>query len=316
MSFSRHRYVFGPVPSRRLGRSLGVDLVPYKTCSYDCIYCQLGRTTQKTVQQQEYFPADEILRQVEGYLSEHDKPDVITLSGSGEPTLHSEFGRIISSIKVMTDVQVAVLTNGGLLGDSGVLEGLLGADIVIPNLDAGSPELFEAINRPAPEIDFDSMIRGLESFCRGFKGTLSLEVFLLGGMNAIAGEVRKIADIVRDLGVRSVELNTVTRPPSEDFAMSVPGGKMEELAALFDPPAKVIADFQARQDVPLTPAVSEEEILDLLARRPCTLEDIAGGLNIHRNEALKYLEVLQSRRMITVTNRGAVVYYEKSASNR
>jgi wyosine [tRNA(Phe)-imidazoG37] synthetase (radical SAM superfamily) len=259
------------------------------------------------------MPVDEVLSQVDEHLEKHDKPDVITLSGSGEPTLHSGFGGIISSIKKMTDVPVAVLTNGGLLYDPEVLEGLLAADIVIPNLDAGSPQLFEAINRPAAEIDFDAMVEGLASFSRQFEGRLSLEVFLLGGMNAIAGEVRKIASIVKDCGIREVELNTVTRPPSEDFAMSVSRQKMEELAGLFKPAARVIADFQARSDVPVTPEVSEEEIIDLLSRRPCTLDDVSGGLNIHRNEALKYLEVLEARKMITSVKQGDQVYYESIA---
>jgi len=313
MSEHKKSYVFGPVPSRRLGRSLGLDLVPYKTCSYDCIYCQIGRTTDKTAQRREYMPVDEVLMQVDEHLEKHDKPDVITLSGSGEPTLHSGFGRIISTIKKMTDVPVAVLTNGGLLYDPEVLESLLAADIVIPNLDAGSPQLFEAINRPAAEIDFDAMVDGLASFSRQFEGRLSLEVFLLGGMNAIAGEVRKIASIVKDCGIREVELNTVTRPPSEDFAMSVSRQKMEELAGLFGPAARVIADFQARSDVPVTPEVSEEEIIGLLSRRPCTLEDVSGGLNIHRNEALKYLEVLEARKMIKSVKQGDQVYYESIA---
>ncbi|MFO8056395.1 MAG: radical SAM protein [bacterium] len=316
MSSKNPRYVFGPVPSRRLGRSLGVDLVPYKTCSYDCIYCQLGRTTNKTVQRDEYLPADEIIRQVESYLHEHDNPDVVTLSGSGEPTLHSRAGRIIQSIKKVTDVPVVVLTNGGMLYQPEVAEVLHEADIVIPNLDAGTPELYQAINRPAAEIEFETMVRGLESFSRDFRGRLSLEVFLLGGMNALSGEVGKIAAIVRDCGIREVELNTVTRPPSEEFAMSVSREKMEELAGIFDPPARVIADFRTKFDVPATPSVSEEEVLELLARRPCTLDDVSGGLNIHRNEARKYLEALEARRMITTSRQGSLVYYERSADHK
>ncbi|MBN2512679.1 MAG: radical SAM protein, partial [Sedimentisphaerales bacterium] len=155
----RREYIFGPVPSRRLGRSLGVDLVPFKTCSYDCIYCQLGRTTNKTLERKEWLPLAEITDQLKQKL--YLKPDYITLSGSGEPTLFSRCRDLIGKIKESTDVPVAVLTNGSLLWMPEVRESLLEADLVIPSLDAGSERLFQYVNRPHPDISFDKMLEGL-----------------------------------------------------------------------------------------------------------------------------------------------------------
>jgi wyosine [tRNA(Phe)-imidazoG37] synthetase (radical SAM superfamily) len=158
--------IFGPVPSRRLGRSLGVDLVPLKTCTYDCIYCQLGRTTCKTMERKEWVPLDGVLESLKEKLS--SKPDYITLSGSGEPTLYSRIDKLIDQIKAMTDVPVAVLTNGSLLSHEDVRKQLMAADLVIPSLDAGDEAMFRLINRPHEEISFPQMLDGLIDFAAIF----------------------------------------------------------------------------------------------------------------------------------------------------
>ncbi|NQT19895.1 MAG: radical SAM protein, partial [Planctomycetes bacterium] len=153
------KYIFGPVPSRRLGRSLGVDVVPLKTCSYDCIYCQLGNTTCKTVERKEWVPLDDVVLELKDRLS--SRPDYITLSGSGEPTLYSRVAELIDRIKVMTDVPVAVLTNGSLLWQEEVRRQLMKADLVIPSLDAGDEVMFRLVNRPHEDVSFERMLAGL-----------------------------------------------------------------------------------------------------------------------------------------------------------
>lgn len=282
-------HVFGPVPSRRLGRSLGVDLVPFKTCSYDCVYCQLGRTTNKTVERREWVPLEEVLEELRTKLD--SGPDYITLSGSGEPTLYSRLGELIEGIHSMTDVPVAVLTNGSLLWQDDLRAQLLSADLVVPSLDAGDAPTFFEVNRPHPDISFDRMLGGLESFRSEYRGRYWLEVFLLGGRTAGEDEVRKIARCARGIAPHRIQLNTVTRPPAEEYATAVSRAQLEGLAKLFEPRGEVIADFghvHAGREF----AATRRTVLEMLQRRPCSLDDIAGGLGIHPNEAVKHVEEL------------------------
>ena len=300
-------YVFGPVPSRRLGRSLGVDLVPFKTCSYDCVYCQLGRTTCKTVERKAWVPLDDVVSQVREKLA--TRPDYVTLSGSGEPTLFSRLGELVSLIKGQTDVPVAVLTNGSLLWEPDVQQGIADADLVIPSLDAGDPSLFRHVNRPHDSIDFDQMVQGLIEFRQRFAGAYWLEVFLLGGMTAIPAEVDKIGRVINRIQPDRVQLNTVTRPPAEDFALPVSREDAEHYARMLSGQAEVIADFQGVHHEGEF-AAKRDDVLDLLRRRPCTVEDIAAGLAMHTNEALKYVTELLDRGAIVAENRGYHAYYK------
>ncbi len=308
MSASKLKHVFGPVPSRRLGRSLGVDLVPFKTCTYDCIYCQLGRTTDKTTRRKEYVPVDEVLREVERKISSGVQADFITLSGSGEPTLHSGCGEIIRGIKKVTQIPVAVLTNGSLLWDSSVREGLLSADLVIPSLDAGKAEVFKKVNQPHPSIGFEQMVNGLIEFGASFQGQVWLEVFLLGGLTALEPEAGEIAAQIQKIKPNRIQLNTVARPPAYETALAVPEAEMLRLVTLFGESAEVVADFggiHAKKDF----SKSRQDVLDLLERRPCTLDDISISLGIHRNEAVKYLNNLLKQSIVTTRQMGDKLFY-------
>lgn len=207
------KHLYGPVPSRRLGRSLGLDLVPYKFCSHDCIYCQLGRTTLKTIERKPYIPSESILEEISKKLKEIQKPDFITLSGSGEPTLNSEIGHLIKSIKKITDVPVAVLTNGSLLWMEDVREDLMEADLVIPSLDAGNESSFQYVNRPHDGINFRTMVEGIQRFTAGFKGGIWLEVMILEGLTSSEYEIRMLAELAELIKPRKIRLNTARRPP-------------------------------------------------------------------------------------------------------
>ena len=298
--------VFGPVPSRRLGRSLGVDLVPFKTCSYDCVYCQLGRTTRKTAERREWVPLEKVLEGIRAKLE--TSPDYITLSGSGEPTLYSRLGELIGGIKRLTETPVAVLTNGSLLFLPEVRESLLGADLVLPSLDAGDEKAFLAVNRPCEEISFDAMAEGLVEFRREFKGAFWLEVFLVGGVTDTDEQVEKLASLVRRIGPERVQLNTVTRPPAESGTRAVARERMERIAEAFEPTAEVVADWRGTHEQPAFSAL-RSDVLDLLKRRPCTVSDIAEGLGIHRNEVVKYVEELASRGMIEAEKTDRGIYW-------
>ena len=284
------RYLFGPVPSRRLGRSLGVDLVPFKTCSYDCIYCQLGPTTCKTIERKAWVPLDAVVAQLQDRLS--SKPDYITLSGSGEPTLNSQVGEMIAKIKTLTDIPVAVLTNGSLLWLEEVRRQLLGADLVIPSLDAGDETMFQRINRPHEQISCEKMLDGLVTFRQEFPGVYWLEVMVVGGSTATAAEIENLAAGVKRIQPDRVQLNTVTRPPAEKEAAAVSPQRLDQFCSLFCPRAEVIADFRGihREDEFVA---SRQEGLDLLQRRPCSVVDIAAGLGMHENEVIKHLEELR-----------------------
>lgn len=307
MGKEERRYIYGPVPSRRLGRSLGVDLVPYKTCTYDCIYCQLGRTTNKTTERKEWVPTKEVVAQLKDKLS--TKPDYITLSGSGEPTLHAETEQLIHGIKNMTDIPVAVITNGSLLWLPEVQRALLDADLVVPSLDADSEDIFTYVNRPHPQIRFDQMLKGLQEFRRLFHGQYWLEVFLLSGVTTVEARVKALRDCIKTICPDKVQVNTVVRPPAEGYAMPVPRDQLEEIAARLYPGAESILPCAHAGDTEGSGAGCDD-ILDLLRRRPCSIADIATGLRLHPHEVAKCVGRLVSEQKVRVKEQQGMPYYE------
>ncbi len=310
MNAPRHRHVYGPVPSRRLGRSLGIDLVPYKTCTYDCVYCQLGRTPATTIDRRDYVPVGDVVDELRTALAHGDTPDYISLAGSGEPTLHAGIGTLIRAIKSMTEIPVAVLTNGALLWRADVRDALMEADLVLPSLDAGDEHLFQRVNRPHGGIVFDRMVDGLAEFTGRFTGEVWLEVFLLGGVTGTPAEVGKIAAIARRVAPCRIQLNTVTRPPAEAFAQPVRVSELLDLATLFDGDVDVVCDIsQGRIPAGVLSPGTEEDILALIGRRPCTAADVAGGLDLPLPEVLKYLDRLVNAGSLEPRQMGERCYY-------
>lgn len=313
MNKSDFKYLYGPVPSRRLGRSLGIDLVPFKTCSYDCIYCQLGRTTNKTLERKSYVATEDILHELEQKLAEKNQPDYISLAGSGEPTLNSNMGQLIERIKSITNIPVVVLTNGSLFWKSDVQDELLAADLVIPSLDAGDEAMFRYVNRPHKDISFEQMVDGLASFSKRFSGEIWLEVLLLAGVTGIAPETKKIAAICNNINVTRVQLNSVNRPPVESFAFPVKHEQLLSLKTLFQQQTDIISEPEPQivQRSDTSPA-RDADILALLSRRPCTLEDVARGIGSHPMEALKHLSTLFKTGKLKTTLTGDRLYYSVS----
>ena len=306
----KHSYIFGPVPSRRLGRSLGIDLVSFKTCSYDCIYCQLGRTTKKTTERKEWVPLDEVIDQLKDHL--YSKPDYITLSGSGEPTLFSRLNKLIYKIKKITDIPVAVLTNGSLLWLPDVRDALKSADVVVPSLDAGSNQIFQYVNRPHTRITFNKLLQGLVDFRKVYIGRYLLEVFLLAGVTTPEAEINRLKTCIAAIQPDLVQVNTVTRPPAESFAEPVSKKQLEEITTQLYERAEVIADYKdvhKEKDF----ITRHEDILTLLQRRPCSIEDIAAGLRLHRNEVVKYIEELSAEGKIEAIPQNQKLYYKAFA---
>jgi wyosine [tRNA(Phe)-imidazoG37] synthetase (radical SAM superfamily) len=303
--------VYGPVPSRRLGRSLGVDVVPLKTCTYDCIYCQLGRTTRKTVRRRRWIEPARVVEGVREKLG--SAPDMIALAGSGEPTLYNGIGEVIAGVKDVTDIPVAVITNGSLLGVPAVQRDLRDADLVLPSLDVADAGLFALVNRPQATLRFDQVVDGMTAFRKRYTGQIWLEVMLLGGVTAIAAEAERIAAVAARIAPDRIQLNTTVRPPAEAFVHAVAPERLTEFAALFTPLAEVIAETAAG---PAAGDATDDDVLALLRRRPCSVADIATGLAVHHAVALKAATSLVAAGRVEERQHGGQTFYAAAASQK
>jgi wyosine [tRNA(Phe)-imidazoG37] synthetase (radical SAM superfamily) len=267
----------------------------------------LGRTTCKTIVRKEWAPLDLVLMDIEKKLDTN--PDYITLSGSGEPTLFSRIGELIAHIRRLTNIPIAVLTNGSLLWQKEVRDPLLQADLVIPSLDAGDEIMFQAVNRPHHEITHETMLTGIIEFRQEFRGQLWLEIFVLAGHTAVESELLKLKRCAERIRPDRVQLNTVTRPPAEYFADSVSRARLEQIAAIFDPPAEVIADYRKiyeRKEF----VTNRKDILNLLERRPCSVDDIVNGLGMNRHETLKHMEELIKENLVVHSFINGKLFYK------
>jgi len=300
--------IFGPVPSRRLGFSLGVDVVPFKTCSLDCVYCQLGRTTDKTIQRKEHVASGHVLREIEEVLKQGKRIDYVTFSGSGEPTLNSGIGKMISRIKKLTSIPVAVLTNGTLLYQARTREDLMEADLVIPSLDTVTEGIFETVNRPYSSLKIDEVITGIDTFSQDFSGKIWLEIMLVKGINDSLEEIERVARVTGKMNLEKIQLNTVVRPPAEEFAGPLSRENLENIRILLGEKCGIIAEF--RRPTQRAHAVDvEKRILSMVKRRPLRLVDISQSLGVHRNEIIKYLEALEKKHEIRTKVYNNQVYY-------
>jgi wyosine [tRNA(Phe)-imidazoG37] synthetase (radical SAM superfamily) len=309
------KYIFGPVPSRRLGRSLGVDLVPYKTCTFDCIYCDLGRTTCKTVSRQSYIPPEEIQGELELILPVLGKKvDYITLSGSGEPTLNTDIGEIIRKIKEITPTPVAILTNSSLFSLDEVRRELSEADLVLPSFDAITPAVFEYINRPHPSLRIEEIISGLIQFRKQYQGQIWLEILFCRSANDNKEEIERLKEVIERIEPDRIQLNKPVRPPAEDFVFPLTSGQLEEIRERLGDKAEIICELAAPLREEFN-SVKDTEILNLIKRRPCTTEDISKALGLRIDEVLKHLDHLRKTRAVRYRICEHHCYYESSPTN-
>jgi wyosine [tRNA(Phe)-imidazoG37] synthetase (radical SAM superfamily) len=300
-------HLFGPVPSRRLGRSLGVDLIPPKTCPYNCIYCEVGPTTRQTRERFSH-QTDGIIQKLTDYLKDRGPmPEVITLAGSGEPTLNLGLGRIIEAIKGLTDIPVAVLTNGALLYLPEVRRELAGADIVLPSLDAAREETYLAINRPLPGLSLESLRQGLTSFRREYRGRIWLEVMLLAGFNDSEEELSLLRRALQEIAPDQIQLNTAVRPGVEASARPLDRQAMEAVAAFLGGPVSVIASFD-RDDI-VGAAWQDDDLVDMLSRRPMTALDLAKALGLPLGQVEARLQFLRESGRISFNHHHDQEFY-------
>lgn len=290
-------YIFGPVPSRRLGLSLGVDVIPKKVCTLDCVYCEVGATDKRALHRREYFPAEAIITEVEDALAGYTKLDHISFSGSGEPTLNSKLGEIIRAVKQITSIPVAVITNGTLLFLEDVRYDLTAADVVLPSLDAVTQEVFEKIDRPHPQLRIETIIEGLKEFREEYKGQIWLEIMFAKGFNDQEVEVRKMREVIREIRPDKVQLNTVIRPPSERGVEAVSQSRLKEIQALFGEHCEIIGTFD-KHSPGSSGKSNSTEILALLERRAMTLDGLTSSQNASRESIVESLRTLKDAGLI------------------
>ena len=314
MSDMRYRHLFGPVNSRRLGMSLGVDLVPYKYCPLNCVYCEVQHTTHLTMERREFFPVEEICSELKDFLSQRPPLDYITFSGAGEPTLYSRIGDIVSFLKSEYPAyKLALLTNGVLLGAASLRREILPCDLILPSLDACRQKTFEQLNRPHPALRADELVQALVTLRSEYHGAIWLELFIIAGVNDSEAELDCLAAAIKRIKPDKVQLNSLDRPGAEDWVR--PAGirvlnrvkaRLEEALAR---PVEIIAKAHAGPAEVEIPDDVVQSISAILLRRPCTAEDLAATLTIHINEISKILRQLKAESKIGVKRGERGVFY-------
>lgn len=273
-----YTYLFGPVPSRRLGRSLGIDLVQFKTCTMNCVFCQLGDTTYESLERCEYVPTADVLAELTRWKEADGQADHMTLAGSGEPTLHTGFGEVLRWIKDHTGIPSVLLTNASLLHLPEVRTDACHADMVKVTLSAWDEASFQKIHRPAPGATFKQMVAGERAFRQEFSGELWMEVFIIDGVNSDAASVQSIAAIAESINPDKIHLNTAVRPPADSGVCAATPEQLAELATILGPKAEITASFKSDQAV--ASAVSEEALRGLIQRHPATAEQLAHDFSL------------------------------------
>lgn len=312
---SKARRAYGPVLSRRFGISLGLDLVPFKVCTFDCVYCQVGRTTRLTTRLIDSWSVEAICEDLRWALSRStEQPEVITLAGSGEPTLYRSLPALVDMVKEMTEIPIALLTNGSLLSVEQVAEAAMRVDVLSPSLDAGEEDTFVRVNRPHPEIDFVRMLEGIADVSSAFKGRMRLEVMLVRGVNDSDDQIEAIGRCLGEMRLSCVDLNTAARPVPGGSLLAVNPATLERARSILEPYAKG-DDGPAPVNLVTRPgpgktnknvadietAEIEERIRDLIARRPVTRHELTEALGLDAARVDKVVMALARASLLTET---------------
>ena len=297
-TIKEYRYLFGPVPSRRLGVSLGLDLAPPKTCTLDCLYCEVGRTTNKTVDRFNFRQSEDILSELADFLSRSaQKLDYVTLAGSGEPTLNTQLPLVVEGIRKLTPAPVALLTNGSLFFRDEVRAAVRDIDLIIPSLDCVDESSFQAVNRPHPSLRLPRIIEGLKTLRREHAGPIWLEVLLVKGLNDQPAHLERLRRVLNDLRPDRIQLNTVVRPPAYPKAAPLSPEELESIREYLGEKAEVVASF-SRHHMQSPVVGTESRILDLLSRRPCPYDEIRSSTGLADPDITSILQRLVEERRI------------------
>ena len=287
------KYLYGPVPSRRLGLSLGIDLIPYKICSFNCIYCECGATTDLSIERKEFKPVDEIIKELDEYLQQDPELDYITFSGSGEPTLYLHIGKIIDFLKDnYPQYNTALLTNSSLLSNKEMRKEINKLDLIVPSLDSVFEDNFQKINRPHADIKLEDIIDGLIELIKEFDGQIFLEVFIVPGINDNEKEFQRLKEIVEKINPDKVQLNTLDRPGTEDWVEPASEEQLKKAVDIIGKKAEIIGRYSPKKKTKVMSHAVKKRIIETIRVRPCTVRDLSEILDLHVNEVNKYLREL------------------------
>lgn len=311
------RYVFGPVPSRRLGQSLGIDTIPLKTCNWNCVYCQLGRTKPLNNQRKDYYPPSEILSEVREALETCQPGEInwVTFVGSGEPLLHASLGYLIQQVKKLTALPVAVITNGSLLFLPEVRQDLKPVDAVMPSLDAGTAELYRKINRPHPDLTFERLVEGLVSFRNEYSGRLWVEVMLVRGLNDNPQSLGDIARILERIRPDAVHINLPIRPPVETWVEPPGSEELMQALAILGSVAEVVHPAEGSFNLsgyedPI------EAIIAVITRHPMREQELESALSRWpQDEVRRVLANLEASGRAQVVERYGIRFWSAAPSH-
>ncbi|CCK82142.1 radical SAM protein [Desulfobacula toluolica] len=308
----QYHHIFGPVPSRRLGISLGVDLVTHKTCSLDCIYCECGKTTRLTMEQKEYVRFKDVKKELDHFWQHNDDPDYITFSGAGEPTLNSKLGQVIGYIKdKKPHINVAVLTNSTLFFDPTVRHALLKADLVVPSLDAVSDKAFARINRPGKTLDTKEIVKGIEAFAKEYKGKIWLEIFILPGINDSTSDLLLLKEAVQKIQPNLVQINTLDRPGTLAGIKPASRSELERAIQIIGfPNSQIIAKVDKNIRAHIQRENIKAAIVETIHRRPCTKQDLLKILGVEKEVINNHLTILEQEGKIVGKTQERGVFYQ------
>lgn len=304
------KYVYGPVPSRRLGISLGISPIPKKTCNYSCVYCQLGRTNPLINERTMFFPIDDIIFEFEQIQKSNIKYDVITIVGEGEPTLYLGLGGLITEIKKRTEIPVAVITNGALFYDSEVREELYSADIVLPTFDAYNQKTLKEINRPHGSINFNKVKEGMVEFTEKYKGQLWLEIMLIDGINDSLDSLKGYKELLKSFKYERLYINTPVRPPAEEFVKPIETQKMKKAVEIL---GGISIDLLESEGFHSEIADDYEAILSIIKRHPMNQFELQGFLNLRGCEKIDEIlcKLSKDDKIVAINYKGYDTYRMK-----
>ncbi len=308
----QYNHIFGPVPSRRLGISLGIDLVTHKICSLDCVYCECGKTTQLTLERREYVRFEDVIKELDYYWQHNADPDYITFSGSGEPTLNSRLGDVIEYIKLKKPhIKVAVLTNSTLFSDPCVRKELLKADLVVPSLDAVSKKGFARINRPDQKLEIHKLVRGIETFAKEYNGKLWLEVLILPGINDGKSDILLLRDAIKKINPDLVQINTLDRPGTVlDIKPASKSDLEKVIQTIGFPNIEIIAKVDGQIKAGIQREDVKAAIIETIHRRPCTKKDLLQILGVEKQVIDNNITLLEKEKKIIGKTRERGVFYQ------